>query len=351
MGKELNRREKVKRALTIAVLVVAILVIVTLFVATVYGRFTLGLEILFCIRDFILGIVAGIAENLSGIWEFILGIVVGIGTNLFAWWMLFHAIVPKIHFSPSISKTTVSNEPYNRSGYRYRVKFENAGRRPIIDIEITAKVVIEGIGPYRKSTNQWIRLPLKPDGKLEYRLSRLRPVKPGKKFRHIIRFYINSGSVFLNPSFFPAHVHRKAEQKRLLLEDLLALDGQTYLEVQAFGYDEFSGTRKYFRSKLYRLDDIHEGPFDKDGLGVKVKSSSDKNHHEALIQTKTLSDVTLSDGTKSKAGRYQCLGTTAQGRQCQRKVVYEGGYCWQHSDQAERQLADDVTTPIITIVL
>lgn len=207
----------------------------------------------------------------SDLWGFLLGIAVGIGTNLIAWWILFHAIVPKIRFSSSISKTRISTEPSDKSGYRYRVKFENAGRRAIVDLEVNARVVVSGIGTYAKTTTQWALLPLSPNGDLRYRIPRLRPVKPGKKLRHIIRFYLNAGVEFLSPSMFPSEIYRKVQRKRLLLEDLMQLGDSSYLEVEVFGYDQFSGARKYFRSKLYRLDDIVEGPFDRDGLDVIPK--------------------------------------------------------------------------------
>jgi hypothetical protein len=87
---------------------------------------------------------------------------------------------------------------------------------------------------------------------------------------------LNAGAVLLTPAFFPKDIHRKLNRKTLRLEDLFASSEESYIEVQAFGYDEFSGSRKYFRSKLYRITDILEGPFDKDGLEVKSERGTDE---------------------------------------------------------------------------
>lgn len=101
-----------------------------------------------------------LVSDFQGFWQFIFGLIIGVGTNLVAWWLLFHAVVPKIQFSPSISKLTNEEHPDDQSGYKYRVKIENAGRRAVIDLEIRARIVIHGLGRYKKSTSQWILMPL-----------------------------------------------------------------------------------------------------------------------------------------------------------------------------------------------
>jgi hypothetical protein len=103
----------------------------------------------------------------NGNLQFFLGIVVGIFTNLISWWILFHLLVPKIRFSSQISKASKEKESFDQTKYRYRMKFENAGRRLLIDVEITAHIHIYGIGPHKETTWHLLLLPLSPDGSLE----------------------------------------------------------------------------------------------------------------------------------------------------------------------------------------
>lgn len=199
--------------------------------------------------------------------NFIIGLLVGVGTEFFGWWCLARFVVPRLRFSPSISKIYVADG--DRQSAQYRIKLENAGRRSIIDMELTAKLVIKGIGRVR-STYQTGYIPLRPNGDLQYRIARLRPPQPARgKFRHIIHLYVNSGVVFMNEDILPHDILKKREEGTLTLEDILGLGEGTYLEIQAFGYDEFSGARKYFVSKRYDLSDILEGPFRKYDLTVK----------------------------------------------------------------------------------
>ena len=53
---------------------------------------------------------------------------------------------------------------------------------------------------------------------------------------------------------------------------MLTLGAQTTLDTEAFGYDEFSGTRRLFLSKDYTVNDIKVGPFDQGGLTVRQNS-------------------------------------------------------------------------------
>jgi hypothetical protein len=77
------------------------------------------------------------------------------------------------------------------------------------------------------------------------------------------------------------------------LEDLLRLGDRAYIEVQAFGYDEFSGTRKLFQSDRLTKQDIHEGVFSKDSLSVKVKTiDMEKDVSDKQVESEIMSDST-----------------------------------------------------------
>jgi hypothetical protein len=204
--------------------------------------------------------------------ELILGFILGIITNFVAWWILFHAIVPHIRFSTAISKTSFEATPDDKSGYRYRVKFENAGTRSVIDVEVIARLRIKGLGRYPKTNWQVIDIPVENDRSISYRIPRIQPVRDGH-IRHTVRFCINSVEEFCENPLYPEPIRKKAENKTLLLEDLLKSGSKATLRVYAFGYDEFSGTRKLFLSKEYTAEDILEGPFDSRGLEVESPSN------------------------------------------------------------------------------
>ncbi len=209
--------------------------------------------------------------------NFFLGLAVGIATNLFSWWLLFHGIVPKVRFSQYISKTPYADTGHDKSGYRYRVKFENSGRRAIIDMDVMARLRIKGLDPHKGLWHTFL-VPLSPDGNIYFRIPRLMPIGTASRFgtkirlhsaRPINRFHINSAFEHLDRPPYPREIRKKAKQGTLLLEDLLNLGSEATLEVEAFGYDEFSGTRKLFVSKLYTAEDIKEGHFEIDGLGIE----------------------------------------------------------------------------------
>lgn len=209
--------------------------------------------------------------------NFFLGLAAGIATNLFSWWLLFHGIVPKVRFSQHIGKTAYADTGHDKSAYRYRVKFENYGRRAIIDLEVMARLRIKGLDLKNKELWHTFLIPLSPDGNIYYRIPRLMPIGTADRMkskirlhaaRPINRLYINSAVEHLDRPPYPKDIRKKAKQGILLLEDLLTLGSDATIEVEAFGYDEFSGTRKLFISKLYTIEDVIYGNFEKDGLGI-----------------------------------------------------------------------------------
>ena len=190
---------------------------------------------------------------------FIIGFLAGIVTNLLVWWALFHVIVPKIQFSPFISKLPTTVPDSDNSGFRYRFKMRNGGRRGIIDVELNATLRIEGLT--KRKNFELIGIPLTTDGERRARINRLPRVRPGVKAARVYRLYINSVEELSNRSIYPEHIRRKAEERALTLEDLLVLGDEAYLQIAAFGYDEFSGARKLFLSKYYMLSHVKTGEF------------------------------------------------------------------------------------------
>ena len=205
----------------------------------------------------------------------LIGIPIGVLGSLLAWWILFHRIVSNIQFSPHISKTRTND---TRSGYRYRVKFENAGRRSILDVEIFAKLRIKGLRDGYPTNWETIYIPIRVDR---------RPlIKPSRttRLREIVRFYVNDieAEKLVN---FSECVRRRRAEGCLLLEDLLGVGTQSELQIITFGYDEFSGSRKVFPSKKYLLDDIKYGQFDTKCL--RILEGIDGNE---VLETKKAAD-------------------------------------------------------------
>jgi hypothetical protein len=178
----------------------------------------------------------------------LISIPIGVACSITAWWILFHKIVPRVRFSERISKTASDAD----SGFSYRIKFENVGRRDIIDIQIHAYLRIIGL---RSRKPSGIMTNVKLSTSKEYVPKMM---AAGKGF--IISLYPERTRSFQRTAY-PEDVRRKYEQKSLLLEDVLALGYDTKLRIVVFGYDSFSGARRVFESKLYGVDDIKMGRF------------------------------------------------------------------------------------------
>ncbi len=86
-----------------------------------------------------------------------------------------------MRFSDYISKTEYPKIGRDKSGFRYSVKFENSGRRTIIDLEVMARLSIPNLIPNRKRTHVFL-VPLNPDGNLSFRWPESLPL--GKTDNH-----------------------------------------------------------------------------------------------------------------------------------------------------------------------
>jgi len=194
----------------------------------------------------------------------IIGIPIGLLSSLAAWWFLFHHIVPKIEFSPNISKYDFKN-----LGTRYRLKIRNVGKRGIIDLEVFPILRIKGLN--LQLPDNWLNITLNTS-LTNNRIANL-------KEDRVISLLPENTEKFSGYSF-PDHIREKYQAKELNIEDLLSLDYEIKLVVQIFGFDEFSGARKLFESKSYTIKDIKYGTFDhkftidKTGLQIVEKEES-----------------------------------------------------------------------------
>ena len=201
--------------------------------------------------------------------EILVGIVIGIATNLAAWWFLFHLIVPKLTFSVSISKIPAPKNENERSGFKYRIKIQNSGKRGVIDVDVMARLRIRGISNISKTNWHVINMPISSEGKV-YKIPRILSIKNKSAHTHTLKLLINNVPEIQHNLIYPKKIRDKAKKHTLVLEDLLSLGTESNIQIIAFGYDEFSGTRKIFVSKRYILNDIKVGSFYSKGLEVNV---------------------------------------------------------------------------------
>lgn len=205
-----------------------------------------------------------------------IGIPIGILCSLAAWWILFYIIVPKISFSLSISKTSTKE---TKSNFKYRIAFQNSGRRGIVDAEIYAKLRIDGLNPDFPKNSDFYSIPLGYD-----KIPKIVPQKGGSK--HIIRLDVTKIDELVLHTFPYKSTLSNFEENPNLLEDLLSLGRNANLRISVFGFDAVSGTRKVFESKLYQLNDVLHGRFSLTSLDVvryrpnKSDRNVDRNNDE-----------------------------------------------------------------------
>jgi len=184
----------------------------------------------------------------------LISVPIGAISSLIAWWILNYCIKPKVTFSEDISRTFEDTKSF------YRFKFENSGKRKIVDVEAIAKLRIKGL----KYTTNWevIYLPLDNS-----HIPIIRSVKKEKeKLRELLRLEL--GLIGLNYfRFLPVNITDKITDDSITLEELMNLGTEAELILIISGYDEISGAKKTFEYK-YQESDIKDGIFNRTGLNV-----------------------------------------------------------------------------------
>lgn len=96
-----------------------------------------------------------------------IGLLVGLFTSFFSWWVLFRWMAPTISISSSISRTPSSvslEDDDDKSGARYRIKIENSGHRPAVDLQVSVFVRVKGLNDPQSTIWEIIHLPLATSG-------------------------------------------------------------------------------------------------------------------------------------------------------------------------------------------
>ena len=185
----------------------------------------------------------------------IVGLVGGVTLSVTFWYVTRHVLVPKVEFSQKISKRFAAD---GTAAYEFQLR--NRSRyRGVVDVQFTAKLVSSNVAMW----NYW-----KGDGRIGAPIPmeiRDVPFLSRKDGFRIIRLDLQQ--------FFEtvsSHYRRALVLENLninspeLLESLLKVGDDTFLILEALAYDSWSGSRKYYRSPAYRIDDIVNGRFTKE---------------------------------------------------------------------------------------
>ena len=197
--------------------------------------------------------VAGWVVDWPKVGEILLGVILSLATSFAFFYWQFHVVVPEIRFSEKISKLKRGD-----GGFRYRVKFENCGKRDIVEVTVLGRLRVKALNP--NALNNWNIAEI-PMG---FVVPLMRPVKQSR-LRETPEIDLRQAR-FERP--FPKEIVDRAHADELPLEELLRLGTKTTLEIFVFGYDAFSGSRKVFVSKVYSEADIAEGPFEPGSLEI-----------------------------------------------------------------------------------
>jgi hypothetical protein len=178
--------------------------------------------------------------------EMIISFLLGVLASVAAWIVTTKVIVPKIEFSEEICN--LEDEYQDIPIPRFALI--NIGRRRIFDISIYFRVKITGLEKNRSDAIEAFNIPV---GTQVSHIARLIPKK-----RLIMEINAND-CVKFGQNIFPQEIRYKYERKVLTLEDVLSLGTKANAQIIAYGYDEFSGARKYFESKVYTKYNIKYG--------------------------------------------------------------------------------------------
>ena len=173
------------------------------------------------------------------------GVPFGIAASFVAWFIVFRFLVPKFKFSDQISKIPGAS-PDDAAGYR--VKFKNVGRRNTIDVEVHSRLRVRNLSHRAEFSKTWTIVTLSSDTTHE-------PCIPKEATRSVV-LWLDATQELSSPKFLAA-----LQGSAPTLENLLSLGEEAELVVWVLAFDEFSGARKAFISKHYRLSDICEGKF------------------------------------------------------------------------------------------
>lgn len=190
----------------------------------------------------------------------IVGVTTGVIASLTAWWVLYHLMAPSIQFADTIKKEATAN---STTGYYYQFKLGNMKRTSsAIDIDVRASVYFAEF-PAEGVTNTYT-IPVGGGHFFE-----LTPRKDGAtSWNRRVSLKVNDAEFLSNfdKTYFPDRIKSLARDKTLTLEDLFTVTDNVVLRLHAIATDSFSGSKRIFRSKPFRVEDIAIGKYERSSL-------------------------------------------------------------------------------------
>ena len=159
------------------------------------------------------------------------GVLTGVISSFAVWYFVTQRLSPNLSWVDHL-------EERSADGYTgYRARLENRGKRPVYDVEITSKIVIDRLVPGERRTY------------LAFAPRNLPVVLPTSS--HEPGRVINVGPIFLDPAvlrrrqpFVPVELIDRLERyEHVALQDLLRLGEGGSVELTAYSRDVFSGAR------------------------------------------------------------------------------------------------------------
>ena len=167
----------------------------------------------------------------------VLSFILGVLSSLFVWWIITHFFSPKVYFSDKILVRSGS-EPDDKKPI-FVAKFWNAKNRAIIDIDVFVYVEIKNSKLDEAGQNLYLdtsvskipRISRRTSTGISIDFSKLHEAF-GSRVSHGYESGIESLKVALSDPRFEG------------------------LYIVVFGFDEFSGARKMFTSRMYNIDSV-----------------------------------------------------------------------------------------------
>lgn len=183
----------------------------------------------------------------------VVGLLGGLILSIAFWYWITHRIVPSMAFSDDISLMAAGLEG-EQDYVRYRIKMANTSRRrAAIDVTVRVRLLYKNLPGVATGTTTSITLPPYAD--------HIMCIPPGKNF--VVSVLPSSDWLAGHEKQFPQSIHEKIRAGAPdALEELMKYRESTALVLQVLCYDQWSGSRRYFRSKNYTYADIKRGGFD-----------------------------------------------------------------------------------------
>lgn len=184
--------------------------------------------------------------------EIIKNLLVAFLASFFTWSFVkkYVKIRSRIVFSDYLEKSsiTIRKEEKDINVYRYRVRLLNAGTNNLTEVNIVAKIGIQGEKTDKYNTTYLYV------GDIDVTIPVIEAYDSKKGYiPHTYTIYM-SPSAFqeYSKSFYDKEIRTKADKRLLTLDDILSKYGErTKMTIYVFGNDEETGIRRIFNSKEY----------------------------------------------------------------------------------------------------